>query len=117
MLLILFPKDPPSDAPLLKFPVIVNSTAVRLSWEKLNCTEHRGIITGYSILLNVTGEMQSTVNVTADTTSIELSQLIELKQYSVSVAAINANGIGPYSEEHNVYTGKKTKLVLCSLLE
>ena len=89
----------------MKVPVTVNSTAVRLSWEELNCTQRRGIITGYSILY-VTGGIQSTVNVTADATSTELTGLIEFRQYSVSVAAINANGIGPYSDAQNVYTSK-----------
>ena len=56
-------------------------------------------------------EYSLSVNVTADTTSIELTGLIEFSQYSVSVAAINANGIGPYSDAHNVYTGKETELL------
>ena len=43
---------------------------------------------------------------TADTTSIELTGLIEFRVYLVSVAAVNVNGIGPYSETHNVYTSE-----------
>ena len=98
--------DPPNGAPLLHIPITVNSTAVRLSWKELNCT-HRGggMITGY-IILYISEGIQSTVNVTADTTSIELTGLTEYGLYSVSVAAINDYGIGPYSGAQNVYTCK-----------
>ena len=98
--------DPPSSAPLLHSPVTINSTAVRLSWKELNCTQHRGIITEYSIQFGVDGEIQFTINVTADTTSIELVQLTKFRLYLFSVAAINTNGIGPYSDAHSVYTSK-----------
>ena len=63
------------------------------------------MITRYSVLY-VTGGIQSTVNVSADTNSIVITELVAFRVYLVSVAAINANGIGPYSDAHNVYTSK-----------
>ena len=99
--------DPPSGAPVLLVPVIINSTAVSLSWGEVNCTERNGAITGYSVQYSIVGGIQSTiVNVTGDVTSTVIDGLIKLLHYLVSVAAINDNGIGPYSNQQVVYIRK-----------
>ena len=91
--------DPPSGAPVLLVPVVINSTAVILSWGEVNCTERNGAITGYSVQYSIVGGIQSTtVNVTGDVTSTVIDELTEFTIYLVSVAAINSNGIGPYSD-------------------
>ena len=94
---------------MLLVPVIINSTAVSLSWGEVNCTERNGAITGYSVQYRIVGGMESTtVNVTGDVTSVVLGGLTE-GTYTVSVAAINSNGIGFYSNQQEVNTaGKKT---------
>ena len=93
---------------MLLVPVIINSTAISLSWGEVNCTERNGAITGYSVEYSIDGGIQSTtVNVTGDVTSIVIDGLTEFMTYTISVAAINSNGIGSSSNEHVVYTSKK----------
>ena len=104
--------DPPSGAPVLLVPVIINSTAVSLSWGKVNCTERNGAITGYSVLYSIVGEIHSTtVNVTGDVTSNVIDGLKEFTVYLVSVAAINNNGIGPYSNQQEMYIRKYCTMI------
>ena len=92
---------------MLLVPVTINSTAVCLSWGEVNCTERNGAITGYSVQYSIVGGMQSTtVNVTGDVTSTVIGGLITCTQYSIQVAAINSNGVGPYSNNHTVYIGE-----------
>ena len=98
--------DPPSGAPVLLVPVIINSTAVILSWGEVNCTERNGAITGYSVQYSIVGAIHSTnVNVTGDVTSTVIDGLKEFTIYLVSVAAINGNGIGPYSDGQMFHSG------------
>ena len=104
--------DPPSGAPVLLVPVIINSTAVSLSWGEVNCTERNGAITGYSVQYSIVGGMQSTaVNVTGDVTSNVIDGLMEFTIYLVSVAAINNNGIGPYSNQQEMYIRKYCTMI------
>ena len=92
---------------MLLVPVIINSTAISLSWGEVNCTKRNGAITGYSVQYSIVGGIQSTtVNVTGDVTSTVIDGLITCTQYSIKVAAINSNGVGPYSYNHTAYIGK-----------
>ena len=101
----LFPHiGPPGSAPLLHIPVTINTTAVSLSWDEVSCTDRNGVITGYIVQYTITGGMTVTVNISA-TTSVVIAGLINFRLYSFSVAAINDNGIGPYSNEKQFYSG------------
>ena len=92
---------------MLLVPVIINSTAISLSWGKVNCTQSNGAITGYSVQYSIVGGIQSTtINVTGDVTSTAIDGLITCTQYSIKVAAINSNGVGSYSNNHTTYIGK-----------
>ncbi len=117
MLVILdYYSDPPSGAPVLLVPVIINSTAISLSWGEVNCTERNGAITGYSVQYSVVGGIQSiTVNVTGDVTSTVIDGLTELIYYLVSVAAINNIGVGRYVDQ-TVFTSRICMLVHQSIL-
>ena len=96
--------DPPTEAPLLQPPVVVSSTAVRLSWEEINCTLSNGMIIGYNIRYLTNKEPQSVfLNVTA-CTNVTITGLTEFRLYYIRIAAINNNGIGPYSQEFSFYT-------------
>ena len=107
--------DPPSGAPVLLVPVIINSTAISLSWGEVNCTERNGAITGYSVQYSIVGGIQSTtVNVTGDVTSTVIGRLTELMTFTVSVAAINSNGVGLYSNHQKIYTCKKLIRSYCN---
>ena len=87
---------PPTGAPLLQPPALINSTAIRISWEEVNCN---GIITGYNIQYHPNKEPQSVLlNVTA-VTNITITGLTEFRLYYIRIAAINNNGTGPYSQE------------------
>ena len=84
---------------MLLVPVIINSTAISLSWGEVNCTERNGAITGYSVQYSIVGGIQSTtVNLTGDVTSIVIGGLTEFTIYTFSVAAINNIGVGNYSD-------------------
>ena len=103
----MFPTGPPSGAPLLNHPVLINSTAISLSWDEVNCTDRNGVITGYSIMWFIINEgLESTVN-NSGATDITITGLTahEFRLYNISVAAMNNNGVGPYSQECTVYTG------------
>ena len=102
--LLRFP-GPPTGAPLVQPPVFVNSTAVRLLWEEVNCTQNNGMIIGYNIQYhpNEEPQLQLQLNVSA-ITSTTLTGLTEFRLYFISIAAINNNGTGPYSQEFSFYT-------------
>ena len=91
---------------MLQTPEVINSTAVRLSWEEVNCTQRNGTINGYIVQYYIGGEAVLTVNVPQGITSIVISNLRESSYYYVRIAAINDNGIGPYSEALRFYTGR-----------
>ena len=92
---------------MLLVPVIINSTAISLFWEEVNCTERNGAITGYSVQYSIAEGMQyTTVNNTGYFTSTVIHGLITCTQYSIKVAAINSNGVGPYSNNHTAYIGE-----------
>ena len=95
----------PSGAPLLEPPVVINFTAVRLSWEEVNCTQRNGVIIGYNIRYYADQESQLiTVLHVTDTTGTTISGLEKFNVYQISVAAININGVGPYSQEFLFHT-------------
>ena len=102
--------DPPTEAPLLQPPVVVISTTLKLSWEEINCTQTNcssncnGVIIGYNIHYHPNKEPQSVfLNVTA-VTNVTITGLTEFRLYYIRIAAINNNGIGPYSQEFSFYT-------------
>ena len=98
---------------MLLVPVIINSTAISLSWGEVNCTERNGAITGYSVQYSIVGGIQSTtVYVTGNVTSTVIDGLTEFTVYIVSVAAINNNGIGPYSDQQEAYRRKHTIVII-----
>ena len=58
--------------------------------------DHNGQLTGYAIRYNRVGS-GVTKSVTATTKTIFLSGLDKFVNYSLTVASINVNGIGPFS--------------------
>ena len=78
--------------------------AVIISWEEVNCTQSNGVITGYNIQYHTNKEPQSVfLNVTV-VTNVTITGLTEFRLYYIRIAAINNNGIGPYSQEFSFYT-------------
>jgi len=72
----------------------VNPSSLRVSWQPPPQIDHNGIITGYVIEYARVGG--SSDNVTSNTETIT-SRLVPFVEYSVRVAAMTANGIGPFS--------------------
>ena len=92
---------------MLQTPEVINSTAVRLSWEEVNCTQRNGTITGYIVQYYIEGgEAVLTVSALQGITSIVISDLTESSFYYIRIAAINDNGMGPYSDALGFYTGR-----------
>ncbi len=96
---------------MLHTPVNIDSTVVSLSWDEVSCTDRNGVITGYIVQYTIAGGMTVTVNISA-TTSVVIAGLIKFRLYSFSVAAINDNGIGPYSNEQKFFTGLNYDFVI-----
>ena len=95
---------PPTGAPLLQPPVVVSSTSVRLLWEELNCLERNGYINGYSIQYFIDKKPQPVFHTVPAIINTVLTGLAESSLYYIKIAAINKNGIGPYSQEFSFYT-------------
>ena len=109
MTAVLYHIERPSGAPVLLVPVIISTTTIRVSWREVNCTEHNGDFIGYNVQYSIVGGMGSPISILVrdDVTSTEISGLTQFMIYTVSVTAININGIGPYSSnEHVIYTSK-----------
>ena len=61
--------------------------------------DHNGQLTGYVIRYNRVGSSDTTYVTSKYTrTTISLSKLDEFANYSVTVAAVNVNGTGPFSD-------------------
>ena len=56
------------------------------------------------MLFNINEGVQSTVN-NSGATDITITGLTEFRLYNIRVAAMNNNGVGPYSQKRTVYTG------------
>ena len=90
-------------------PVVISSTAVRLSWEGVNCAQRNGSIIRYSIRYFTHKETQQpnvhdVTNTIATTTISDLTEVHSV--YYINMAAINNNGIGPYSQELSFFTSE-----------
>ena len=80
----------------------VESVSLTLMWETVPCSDQRGPITGYR--LNYTysnGTFTASNTLVLQDTTHELTGLTPFTNYSVQfhVAAINANGTGPYADK------------------
>ena len=61
---------------------------------------HRnGDITGYSVRVTRNGDILKNVSVSGDIRQITISGLSLSTEYNVSVAAVNINGTGAYSND------------------
>ena len=77
---------------------IISSTAIIVQWETVPCIEQNGDITGYTVLVLESGEMERVEDVVGDVTQVTISELTPSTTYSIQVAAVNNEGTGPYSD-------------------
>ena len=86
---------------MLQFPEVINSTAIKLLWEEVNCTQRNGFITGYIVQYSIDGGTNLTVNVAgANNTELVISACRTRQHFFLfSVAAVNSKGIGAFSQD------------------
>ena len=87
----------PSAAPTNVDVFVINSTALNVQWEAVPCIEQNGDITGYTVCVLVSGEMER-VEDAGDVNEVTISDLTPSTTYSIQVAAVNSEGTGPYSD-------------------
>ena len=88
----------PSAAPT-SVSVSSTSSSITVQWGAVNCIDHNGDITGYSVRYGVQGSGTQTVNVSGgEATMTTISGLESSTNYSIEVAAVNNAGTGVYSD-------------------
>ena len=83
--------------------VLLETKYYNLTWDELHCSEQNGLITGYTVLII---NSSVTYNLTSTNTHIILNDLVFNIVYSISVAAVNAIGSGPFSD--HITIGRKS---------
>ena len=95
-----FAHSVPSGAPQLLEATFVQSTEVSLNWREVPCVQQNGPITGYVVRYYATcgpdRDVQKTKSVV--TTGSIIDGLTPNTEYAFQVAAVNANGTGPFNE-------------------
>ena len=69
------------------------ATSVMLTWNEVNCLQQNGAITGY--MIRYVGDSQTITNTSSKTYTVQ--GLDPFTEYLFSVAAMNSNGVGPFS--------------------
>ena len=80
----------------------VNSTANRIVWSEVNCSQRNGPITGYTVMISNTS---ITYNLNSTERYIILNDLVFGTVYNISVAAVNSVGIGPFGNPMSIEIG------------
>ena len=76
---------------------------ITVQWEEVDCIHRNGLITGYRIRVMTSGE-NDRIETVDDVREGTISGLTPSTEYTVSVAAVNNQGIGPYSDGMMVET-------------
>lgn len=94
----------PSEAPTNMEALLLNSSAVYIKWQGPSLGAHNGVLKSYLIVVRGVNTVENTsriltnVTIDASTSSLMLANLTEGVTYTVSVAAINNAGMGPFSK-------------------
>ena len=82
------------------------STTITVHWEPVDCIDHNGVITGYSVQYEeVESGTSETLSVTdGSTLQLLIEDLSTTTNYSVAVAAVNSADTGPYSDSYLITT-------------
>ena len=82
-------------------------STITLQWGSVDCRHQNGEIEGYSVRYGEEGsEREETVRIPKAT--VTLSGLKSSTRHTVSVAAINSIGVGPYTNTVAMTSGKQT---------
>ena len=121
-MLIVFLLDP-SDFPANVVSMTLSSTAIRVTWDPVPPIHQNGIITMYEVLyqpLETFGGAIQTLarNLSGTEMSVDLADLQEFFNYSISVRSFTSVGDGPYSEQDIIMTDEDSKLnIMVSWIE
>ena len=92
-------------------PIVITtttiSTNITLQWEPVKCIHRNGNITSYSVRVIRNGEIVKNVSVSDYIGNVTISELSPSTEYNISVAAVNSNGTGIYSDDTPVTTEGK----------
>ena len=93
------------------------ATTITLTWDDINCVDRNGVITGYMVQYGIT-TFSTSVNVTesfASNRTFAASGLVPLTTYMFRIAAVNSDGVGPYSGEMNLSPSFPTGMAISSI--
>ena len=101
--LLLF-RTVPSEAPFGMEAKLLNASTVYVKWKAPAAKHHNGVLKSYSVIVrgvNVyenISKVLTNISIDSSSSSIMLANLTEGVTYTVSVAAVNGMGAGPYSQ-------------------
>ena len=67
-----------------------------MSWQEVPCRERNGKITGYIVEHGVEGA-GTAINGSSEKRNVTILHLDPLTEYSMRVAAVNSEGVGPFT--------------------
>ena len=76
---------------------------ITVQWEEVDCIDRNGDIIGYSVLV-VTSGGDDRIETVDDDREATITGLSPSTEYTVSVAAVNSQSIGPFSDGMMVET-------------
>ena len=98
----------PSSSPQNVMVTSVNPASLRVSWQLPSTINYNGPITGH-VIWYTGGGTSDMRNVNSGTVHT-ISGLVAYVNYSVTVAAVNVNGTGPFSNPVVQRSGEDSKL-------
>ena len=98
----------PSSPPQNIMVTSVNPASLRVSWQPPLPINHNGPITGH--VIQYTGGGTSDMRNVNSGTTHTISGLVAFFDYSVTVAAVNVNGTGPFSNAVVGSSGEDSEL-------
>ena len=103
----------PSAPPQNVTTKVISSASISVSWDPPPIGDQNGVITNYSIIIaNLNRTNSSTIVVT--NTSFTAVDLEEFEAYNISVAAMTAIGLGPFSDVMRSQTLAHSKYLVCT---
>ena len=100
----------PSSPPQNVVVTSVDPASLMVSWQPPLAIDHNGMIIGYMInYTEVDTNVMMSVNINSGTT-LTISGLRAVTEYSVVIAAINVNGTGSFSDAVNGISGDPSEL-------
>ena len=90
----------------------VTSRSVNVSWNEIECIEHNGMITNYTVeFSSLEGSVIPGV-LMVNGRRFTASGLAPFTNYTFQVAGVNSNGVGPFSNVTTIQTAEDSQLDL-----